>query len=329
MLTFSEQFLMNDFLPRVPRAKWDGWFFIGIFPDGFVKFQIYHAAFSKKAFSLASAEGMQESEALFMLGGKQQPFVHRAPFGSKELTVSDDPFCVSVEGFNLKHSGVKIETQEVSCAFNFTPAYRLPWLSLKNFLTYAGCHGAAEGQIVIHGNKCDVRGLGILEHAYGWASRLNPRSFVKGLWHWDVVSFAGNKHAGLEDAVAGLFISPIRSMGLPLRGFGKFPSEPPEKLNGLSVKYLESSVSQKTKLAYPMRWQGTMKGSSGTFTYEASALAEPIGGIPDGGFMGFRYEGTYRKKDGRTFASSGTGFTEYASPGGAFARIAKGQVHFN
>lgn len=315
-MTFSQQQFRSDFLPKVPRAKWDGWFVIGIFPPdseiSFLKIQIYHAKIHKNEHSLALVEGMQYSEAVFMVGTKKRNVVHSLRFSSNDFSATQDPFSVSVNDFKITLGTAEVKSKDIFCELGFSMNYRLPWISLTRILTYVGYHGCMDAEVMLDGKKLKAKGLGILEHAFGWALKwVNPRAFLRGYWHWDVLSFWQNDGAQLEDGVAALCFSPFGGKNLPLRGFGKFPRGESQNLQGLVVEYLETDKSS-SGLLYPKRWRGTVKGKDGIFHYEATASTEPISGIPGGGFMGFQYEGEYKKRGGALTPLSGSGFTEFA-----------------
>lgn len=315
-MAFSQQQFRSDFLPQIPRAKWDGWFVIGIFPQeseiNFLKIQIYHAKLHKNEHSLASVEGMQDSEAVFMAGTKKMNFVHSARFSSNDFFSTQNPFSVCASDFKITRGNAEVKSKEASCELGFSMNYRLPWLTLSKILTYVGYHGCMDAEVTIDGKKIKAKGLGILEHAYGWALKwVNPRAFLRGFWHWDVLSFWQNDGAQLEDGAAALCLSPFGGKNFPLRGFGKFPREESQNLNGLAVEYIETNKSS-SGLLYPKCWHGTVKSKDGTLHYEAHASNEPISGIPGGGFMGFQYEGQYKKRGGASTHLSGSGFTEFA-----------------
>lgn len=314
-MAFSQPQFRSDFLPQIPRAKWDGWFVIGIFPPeseiNFLKIQIYHAKFHKNEHSLASVEGMQDSEAVFMVGTKKKNFVHRMRFSSNDFSATQDPFSVTAGDFKIRLGTAEIKGNSVSCELGYSMNYRLPWLMLNKILTYVGYHGCMDAEVTLDGKKIKAKGLGILEHAFGWALKwVSPRAFLRGYWHWDVLSFWENDGAQFEDGIAALCFSPFGGKNLPLRGFGKFPREDSQNLSGLSVDYLEKKIGDGSQ--FPKRWRGTVKGKDGIFHYEATASAELISGIPGGGFMGFSYEGEYKKRGGASTPLSGSGFTEFA-----------------
>ncbi len=314
-MAFSQSQFRNDFLPQIPRAKWDGWFVIGIFPPdselSFLKIQIYHAKIHKNEHSLASVEGMQDSEAVFMVGTKKRNFVHRVRFSSNDFASTHDPFSVTASDFKITPGTAEVKSKDISCELGFSMNYRLPWVGLSKVLTYTGYHGCMDAEISLDGKKIKANGLGILEHAFGWALKwVNPRAFLRGFWHWNVLSFYENDGAQLEDGVAALSLSPFGGKNIPLRGFGKFPRENAKILSGLIVDYLETEKGD--GYLFPKRWHGTVKCKDATLTYEARAATEPISGIPGGGFMGFQYEGEYKKRGGASIALTGSGFTEFA-----------------
>ena len=314
-MAFSQQQFRSDFLPQVPRAKWDGWFVIGIFPPeseiNFLKIQIYHAKLHKNEHSLASVEGMQDSEAVIMAGTRKNNFLHSVRFSSNDFSEKHDPFNVSAGDFKITLGTAEVKSKNISCQLGYSMNYRLPWLTLNKILTYVGYHGCMDAEVTLDGKKIKSKGLGILEHAFGWALKwLSPRAFLRGFWHWDVLSFCGNDGAQLEDGVAALCLSPFGGKNLPLRGFGKFPGENAQNLSGLTVSYLEKTGDG--LLISPKHWRGTVKSKDGLFHYEAKASTEPVSGIPGGGFMGFTYEGEYKKRGGTSTLLSGSGFTEFA-----------------
>lgn len=315
-MKFSQQRFRSDFLPKVSRAKWDGWFVIGIFPPeseiNFLKIQIYHAKVHKNEHSLASVEGMQDSEAVFMAGTKKKNFIHRMRFSSNDFFSKEDPFSVMAGDFKITLGTAEVKGNGISCELGYSMNYRLPWLMLNRILTYVGYHGCMDAEVTLDGKKIQAKGLGILEHAFGWALKwINPRAFLRGYWHWDVLSFYENDGAQLEDGIAALCLSPFGGKNIPLRGYGKFPREDAKNLNGLVVEYLETDKSS-SGLLYPKRWRGTVKGKNETLTYESRASNEPVSGIPGGGFMGFSYEGECKKRNGASTLLSGSGFTEFA-----------------
>jgi hypothetical protein len=56
----------------------------------------------------------------------------------------------------------------------------------------------------------------------------------------------------------------------------------------------------------PARWEGSIATSAGTLRYGARAATPVVATLPGGGFLGTRWEGTWRD-----CTIGGTGFTEY------------------
>ena len=61
----------------------------------------------------------------------------------------------------------------------------------------------------------------------------------------------------------------------------------------------------------PQRWTGKMRAGANDLRYEARATTPVADVVPDGGFLGFDFEGEVRQRTGPSRRVTGTGFCEY------------------
>jgi hypothetical protein len=183
------------------------------------------------------------------------------------------------------------------------------WIGAGGLLSYYGVHAALAGEVTVDGAAHRAHGFGVVEHAWGRSTRFDPARAMRGFWHWDVLAFHDPPHA----AVAALAWSPVGVRAIPLRGVGRTPGGQNAPRGGLKVRHLAAAGG------LPTRWRGQVDGAGERLRYEARAIGEPARVVDRGAFFGFEFEGEL-ERGGRARPVAGTGFCEFADPGGTLAR---------
>jgi len=322
-------------VPWVPRASWDGWFGIGIFPPGaplrWVKAHFFHRACAPGKHPLAAVEGLDaESELALVWATPDEVVQLRGETGSERPVSSPSPFRVSMEdrflleGAAPRYSlAVKLAEHQAEARFAFETGWPIWWSRWGRLLAYAGQHAAAHLSLTHLGREQSLQGFGVLEHVCGISL---PFDFTRRLplhYHWDVLAF--HTPGSPFDSAAGLSLGRQGQTLFPLRAAARLPGRSAEAMQGLVVRYLETSRTEGPAgeaRMLPLRWEGTLRSRAGTFRYWAAAATPVVGNIPGGGMLGFDFEGEWSRPGSGTRRWQGTGFTEYGDFSGRLVNLA-------
>jgi len=156
---------------------------------------------------------------------------------------------------------------------------RFFWCRVPRVLSYWSATGRA--RVSIDGETRDA--FGVVEHAWGGETRVDVAALAPSRWQWDVLHLGGDRF-------------------LALHGFGAHGAARLEDDRGVSrVSRLRIDMKEPGKT-----WSGVLVTRSGTIRYDARAATPVLPEVPDGGFVGFTWEGTLRGE-----RVSGAGFSEF------------------
>lgn len=159
---------------------------------------------------------------------------------------------------------------------------RFFWCRVPRVLSYWSATGCA--RVSIDGVTRDA--FGLLEHAWGGETRVDVAALAPSRWQWDVLHLGGDRFFA----------------GLALLGFGAHGAARLEEGRGTTrVNRLHIDMHEPGK-----KWSGVLVTRSGALRYDARAATPVLPEVPDGGFVGFTWDGTLRGKP-----VSGAGFSEF------------------
>jgi len=323
-------------VPLAPKAAWDGWFAIVIFPGDaplrWLKAHFYNRAYTPGWYPLSLLEAIGEStEVLITWGSRHEVEVHQHRFEGNTVSAESSPLSIAFEdSFLLEGTAphyrmsFSLPGSEVSARFEFETGWPIWWSRFGRLLQYVGQHSKAFAELVTDEGTFGLEGLGVMEHVAGTAV---PFDFTRAApinFHWDVLAF--EESTSPFDSAAGLSVGVEGKNVMPLRAGLRLPDHEPWRMRGLWVRYLETTVGRDLndeEIMVPLRWQGKMRNLKGTFTYEATAATPAAGILPGGAMLGFDFTGRWVGRGSHARLFSGTGFTEYGDFSGRLAAGAR------
>ncbi len=319
----------RQMLPKMPRAGWEGWFSILIARKGspvrWTKTHLYRSRKIPFFHSMGATEGMTSAgEMLTLVGLKDRVHKDFSEFSTYGVRAGDRNYSLALDGLQWNGECPSFQFDrhtadgKMKVRLDLKARDRIEWVGLPGVITYFGLHSEAKGFIVANGERHEVRGLAVQEHAWGGLVPFDPLLVVRGRWQWDVLSFEEAQGIGkIEEptALAGIWLPVPGRRSFGMRAEGRLPGTGYHKFRGYKVEYLETEkieCGHKGKPGiYPKRWLGTLSDSRGNLSYEAVASTPPAAVAPGGGFIGFDFEATYRPKSGAARKMSGSGFGEF------------------
>ncbi len=330
--TVSKRVLPKHLLPMTPRAAWDGWFAIAIFPPDspirWLKAHLFHRACGPGMHPVASFEGMDaHSEMLLTWAGEKDVQIRQNDIDASALKHAENPLCVELpERFSLRgdHPDYSMEfslSDQARAEFHFQAHWPIWWSKWGRLLQYAGRHCGVDVKFDVDGKPMKLRGMGVMEHVCGLALPFDITKVSPIHFHWDVLCF--DPAGAPAESAAGLSIGRNGKTLVELRAAACFPGGSARAVRGLRVRYLEIAMKSTDQgdIAVPLRWEGAMRGRNGLFRYEAGAATPPAALIPGGAMMGFDFEGELTRPDGSTLPLTGVGFNEYGDFAGQLIHI--------
>ena len=310
---------LSGYSPRMPRASWEGWFFIAIGSrDSEIRWTKTHVFRARRNYPLAAVEGLvSPGEVVTLIGLRDRIVEVRQTFAKEDLHCDDVPFQLAL-GQTLRWSAKsdtfsfsrKTHNPELTLNLSGRLHDRLQWAKFPGFLNYFGIHAEVKGTLRFDAMEHGFRGLGIMEHAWGASLPVHPARFITGPWHWDVLSF-DTENPGPPPAAASLWI-PIPGMGTKaVRAFARWPGGPLRRVRARPVHYVETR-SERGRIV-PVRWKTVLDDGEGYLEYEALASTPPAFEAPGGAFMGFTFNAAYFPKIGTPREWKGNGFTEFGA----------------
>lgn len=344
-------------VPWAPRASWDGWFAICIFPPDsgmrWLKAHLYRCICKPGRRPLAAVEGFGDrSEMLITWGTEEGVEVHSFEVDAGGIVASSSPLRVELwDHFLLEGDApnyimsFKLPDGKTEARFTFETGWPIWWSRWGRILNYVGQHAAVRSTLIREGKdemqagieesrlEGEREGFGVMEHVCGVSLPFDFTRVLPVHYHWDVLAF--HTSGSPFDSAAGLSIGRKGKNRVELRAAAQLPGCLPEAMKGLRPRYIE--VNRETskdgqERMIPVRWEGVLSSRSGRFRYEAHASTPVAAIIPGGGMLGFDFEGEWRpsnrgrKASGDTKATTwrGTGFSEYGDFSGLLVELASG-----
>lgn len=317
------------FLPYQPKAGWDGWFGIAVFPAyapvRWCKAHFYRrwspAPPERYPLSLLESIG-QRTEVMIATATTESVQVDMADGFDLAPAVCPNPLEIDFgdemrlrkeeSGYRLSY---RVPGTEKAMDFKMDAGWPIYWSKFGRILQYVGVHSAASVSL----DKSTLNGLGVIEHVTGASIPFDFRRVLPVTFHWDVLSF--DKAVSRFDSAAGLSIGHGGNTLVPLKAAAQVPGEDPSNMRGLYLKYLEvesAAGENGGEVMVPVRWEGMMRSRHGTLRYEARASTPCALILPLGGMLGFDFEAVWTGHGKTKRTLIGTGFTEY---GGFTSRL--------
>lgn len=323
-------------LPWAPRAAWDGWFAIAVFPPDapwrWLKAHLFHRACRPGRHPLAVFEGMDAaSELTIMYADSHGATILRRDLDLTGLRSVAAPFLVEAPdrfrfGGEAPHYTMDfyLSEENARAAFHFTTGWPIWWSRWGRMLHYAGQHARVEADFEHAGRRFSGVGLGVMEHVCGAAMPVDVTRLAPLHWHWDVLSFAAPVDPFAS--AAGLALGMGGHTRVRLRASLRLPDEKQRAMRGLHIRYRELSEEpgpDGRPIAVPQTWEGVMTDRHGEFHYQARRATPVAKVVPGGGFLGFDFTAEWRPRSGATRPLSGAGFCEY---GDFWRRLTNGRA---
>jgi len=327
--------------PLAPRAAWDGWFAIAMFPAGsplrWLKAHAYRRDDEPGRFPFSLVEGMgEQTEVMIAWANADEVEVKVSVVEPEPLTAAASPLRVALgESFLLEGKApdyrmtFTLPANRGCASFNFRTGWPIWWAKFGPMLQYVGQHSGVSVDFPsrsVSGNGSEtlaLDGFGVMEHVAGASASFDftgtPLHF-----HWDVLAFDDAQSP--FDSAAGLSIGMGGRTIVPLKAAARFPGSEARGMRGLWVKYREVTTGVDeagNAIMVPVRWEGLMRSSQGTFRYEATAATPVAGIVPGGGMLGFDFEGRWTTRGSNRTTLRGYGFNEYGDFSGALEQLAR------
>ena len=283
---------------RAPPAAWEAYLVIGVFPAGerlrWCKAHVFVGSARPGWRCLSAVEALDgPGEAAFLTGDERG--VTRHTWALDGSTCARDRNGWRIEAPLLRWAGwprTHVAIDEPRVELGATVRDVGWWARIPRVLSYFT--GFGDLSLRRAGDASAIRGVGLVEHAWGADVPFDPASLGPRRWQWDVLTCS-------EGGVAGA----LTIAGLGVRTMGRLrPGEP--FATGWRARVRVREWREEVGRRAPLRWEGTMSIGAGTLRYEARAATPVSAVVPGGGFLGTSWEGEWAGS-----SVSGTGFTEY------------------
>ena len=191
---------------RSPPAAWEGFFLIGIFPEGsslrWCKVQLFSGGRDPRRRCLSALEGIDgPGGALVLLGRPGEVETHERPLDAAALARAEEGWDIRAPGLVWQGGFPRLELALSAPSLRATSESRdlVWWARLPRVLSY----WSAFGPLRLEGAHGVAEGLGLVEHAHGADTRLDVLR-LSPRWHWDVLRLEGDAFcAGLALSLPG------------------------------------------------------------------------------------------------------------------------------
>jgi hypothetical protein len=290
---------------RSPPNAWEAYFLIGIFPAKsalrWCKLHLFSGGARRDRHCLSAAEAIDgPPERLLLRATADRVEAERRVLRRDELLRSDGGWEIRSGGLYWGGSfpDLRLSIPDAGIGASMRPRDVVFWARLPRVLSYWG----AFGPLAWDGPEGRCEGLGVVEHAWGADTRLDVARFAPGRWQWDVLACDDGTFA------AGLAVAPFGERLVGLRSGGNVGGEAGHG-RGMKTDVVEWGEEKGRRV--PARWRGAIALTGGTVRYDARATTPVADTVPDGGFLGFAFDGEWRPESGASRPVAGSGFCEY------------------
>jgi hypothetical protein len=281
---------------KAPPAAWEAFLLIGIFPEvarlRWCKVHVFVGRARPGRHCLSALEALDGAgEIAVMIADERRVDRRFVPTDEASCTRAADTWRIEAPGVawsgfpetRLSLGEPRAEVTAKADAVGW-------WARIPRILSYF----TGFGPLTWSDARGAVTGVGLVEHAWGADAAIDVARFAPKRWQWDVLT------ADTGEIVALLTIS-----GRGVRTMSR--SGPAAPLaTGWRARLRVQEWTNDEGRRVPARWRGAIATSAGPFRYEATATTGVAPVVPDGGFIGSTWEGTWGGRGVR-----GTGFTEY------------------
>ncbi len=296
--------------PRMPRAAWEGWFWIAIpaapSPVRWAKVHVFRSD-PQRGVPIAAVEALTAERELrsWVAAAAHVDERRSTPAAGAIVAVNAGVHVHGDDALSARRDHDRWRLDHGKVAIELAPRDRIVWARVPRVLTYVGVHCDLDGEIAGE----PVRGLGVLEHAWGASLPVHPSRLVRGPWHWDVLSVASSDSEPVDFAALAVSLPALGARGARARGRAPGSGEA-SSFSSFAVRVLERATPEPGDPA-PRRWTAELRGRAGALHYEAVASTPVARPAPDVAFLGFDFEGTWRPRAGAALRVRGRGFSEH------------------
>jgi hypothetical protein len=273
---------LKHMVPRCPPAAWEAYLLVGVFPVGerlrWCKVHQFVGRARPRWHCVSAVEALDgPGETVVLVGGASG--VRKHPRGADAPRLEWGP---------APETHLVLEEPQVEATARVRELGW--WARIPRVLSYA----TGFGDLAWKDEQGTVRGVGLVEHAWGAAVPVDVAALAPRRWQWDVLALEGG------GTMASLTLG-----GVGVRVMGR-AGEGEAFATGWRARVRVREWKEAEGRSVPVRWEGSMTTRAGTLRYEARASTPVAAMVPGGGFLGSSWEGTWRGRPVK-----GTGFSEY------------------
>lgn len=281
---------------KAPPAAWEAFLLIGIFPEGarlrWCKVHVFVGRARPGRHCLSAVEALDGAGEIAVMVADERRVERRfAPADDASCTRASDAWRIEAPGIawsgfpetRLSLGEPRAEIAAKADAVGW-------WARIPRVLSYF----TGFGPLTWTDGRGALGGVGLLEHAWGADAPIDVARFAPGRWQWDVLT-----------AETGEIIALLTISGRAVRTMSRRAPDAP-LITGWRGRIRVREWTADEGRRVPARWSGAIATAAGPFRYEARASTSVAPVVPDGGFLGSAWEGTWAGRSMR-----GTGFTEY------------------
>jgi len=281
---------------KAPPAAWEAFLLIGIFPElarlRWCKVHVFVGRARPGRHCLSAVEALDGAGEIAVMVADERHVERRfVPTDEAGCTRAADAWKIDAPGLAWRgFPETRLSLGEPRAEVTAKADTVGWWARIPRVLSYF----TGFGPLTWSDARGAVSGVGLVEHAWGADAPVDVARFAPKRWQWDVLTADTGEIVALL-TIAGRGVRTMSQSG---------PAAP--LATGWRARLRVNEWTNDEGRRVPARWHGAIATSAGPFRYEASATTAVAPVVPDGGFIGSTWEGTWGGRGVR-----GTGFTEY------------------